>query len=337
MSEFLNEAWTAPDDLTLHAYVDGELTPEDAARVATWLQAHPTEAQRVLAWQAQRQQLQALRRDLLDETLPPRLLQAWARGAAPAAGGSPDSGPAATDAPPPASPRRWARARAANGPWLAVATLLLGLGLGWSLRPWLAPGAAERSLAQGPAAPVPTYVREAAAAHALYVPERRHPVEVGAEQQEHLVQWLGKRLGTPLRVPQLEGLGYRLVGGRLLPGGSSAAGSASVASAPAHELGLARAQFMYENAEGERLTLYVAMATAPATDRPGADRSEAAPAAFRFTSSGSGAAQRHSFYWQDGALRYALTGGADRTRLAAVAERVYRELNRDLTREPPPP
>ncbi|HMW24087.1 MAG TPA: zf-HC2 domain-containing protein, partial [Burkholderiaceae bacterium] len=78
MSEFLNEPWSAPDDPTLHAYVDGELTPEDAARVATWLQAHPAEAQRVLTWQAQRQQLQALHLDLLSEPLPPRLLQAWA-------------------------------------------------------------------------------------------------------------------------------------------------------------------------------------------------------------------------------------------------------------------
>lgn len=325
------------DDATLHAYVDGELTPEDAARVATWLQANPTEAQRVLAWQAQRQQLQALRRDLLDEPLPPRLLQAWDRGAAPAAGGSADAGPAATGAQPPASLRRWAQA--ANGPWLAVATLLLGLGLGWSLRPWLAPGAADRALAQGrslPApAPVPAYVREAAAAHALYVPERRHPVEVGAEQQEHLVQWLGKRLGTPLRVPQLEGLGYRLVGGRLLPGGAanvSGGDTAGAASAPANELTLARAQFMYENAEGERLTLYVAMATAP-----GAEQREAAPAAFRFTRSGSGATQRHSFYWQDGALRYALTGGSDRDRLAAVAERVYHELSRERSAEPARP
>lgn len=320
MSEFLNEPWTAPDDPTLHAYVDGELTPEDAARVATWLQARPTEAQRVLAWQAQRQQLQALRRDLLDEPLPPRLLQAWAAGtAAPAAAADHPAPPAALPQRVPA--RRWVLA--ANGPWRAVAALLIGLGLGWSLRPWLAPSAAGPAAIDGPAvaATVPIYVREAAAAHALYVPERRHPVEVGAEQQEHLVQWLGKRLGTPLRVPHLEGLGYRLVGGRLLPGGTGAASAA--------EAGLARAQFMYENAEGERLTLYVAMATPPANG-PAASGTTAArgdeAAAFRFTASGSGAALRHSFYWQDGALRYALTGGADRARLAAVAERVYREL-----------
>lgn len=319
----MSATWPPPDDPTLHAYVDGELTPEDGARVATWLQGHPAEAQRVLAWQAQRQQLQALRRDLLDEPLPPRLLQAWAAGsAAPAAEAQHPAPPAALPQRVPA--RRWALA--ANGPWRAAATLLLGLGLGWSLRPWLAPSAVGPAASDGQAvvAAVPTYVREAAAAHALYVPERRHPVEVGAEQQEHLVQWLGKRLGTPLRVPHLEGLGYHLVGGRLLPGGTGTA-----AAAPAPEAGLARAQFMYENAEGERLTLYVAMATPPAHG-PAASGTTVArgdeAAAFRFTSSGSGAALRHSFYWQDGALRYALTGGADRARLTAVAERVYHEL-----------
>jgi anti-sigma factor RsiW len=329
MSEFLNERWPPPDEPTLHAYVDGELTPEDAARVATWLQAHPAEAQRVLAWQAQRRQLQALRRDLLDEPLPPRLLQAWAVGAAAPADDA--ERPAPRTAQPQNLPTRRG-GLAANGPWRAVAALMIGLGLGWSLRPWLAPAAGAASTeSQAVAASVPTYVREAAAAHALYVPERRHPVEVGAEQQEHLVQWLGKRLGTPLRVPHLEGLGYHLVGGRLLPGGTGAA-----SAAPA-EAGLARAQFMYENGEGERLTLYVAMATPPANGPAASgasattaitptNRTDEPAAAFRFTASGSGAALRHSFYWQDGALRYALTGGADRARLAAVAEQVSREL-----------
>ena len=40
-------------------------------------------------------------------------------------------------------------------------------------------------------------------AYAVYAPEVRHPVEVAATQQEHLVQWLSKRLGRPLKVPDL--------------------------------------------------------------------------------------------------------------------------------------
>ena len=52
--------------------------------------------------------------------------------------------------------------------------------------------------------------------------------------------WLSKRLGTPSSVPHLSETGYELVGGRLLPGNSGPA-----------------AQFMYQDARGQRLTLYV--------------------------------------------------------------------------------
>ena len=85
-----------------------------------------------------------------------------------------------------------------------------------------------------------TWARRAAIAHIVYSPEVRHPVEVGADQEAHLVAWLSKRLGTPLKVPHLGDLGYTLVGGRLLPG----------------ERGPV-AQFMYQDGKGQRLTLYV--------------------------------------------------------------------------------
>ena len=51
------------------------------------------------------------------------------------------------------------------------------------------------------------FARQAAVAHAVYAPEVRHPVEVSAAQQEHLVQWLSKRLGRPLKIPDLVGTG----------------------------------------------------------------------------------------------------------------------------------
>ena len=61
-----------------------------------------------------------------------------------------------------------------------------------------------------------------------------------ADQEAHLVAWLSKRLGTQLKIPQLSGLGFNLVGGRLLPGDQGPV-----------------AQFMYQDAQGQRLTLYV--------------------------------------------------------------------------------
>jgi anti-sigma factor RsiW len=70
--------------------------------------------------------------------------------------------------------------------------------------------------------------------------ELRHPVEVNVSQEANLVQWLSKRLGRPLVVPNLTAAGYQLIGGRLLPAEEETA-----------------AQFMYQNGKGERLTLYM--------------------------------------------------------------------------------
>ena len=42
--------------------------------------------------------------------------------------------------------------------------------------------------------------------------ETRHPVEVGADEEAHLVQWLSKHPGYRLIVPDLNSLGFRLMG-----------------------------------------------------------------------------------------------------------------------------
>jgi len=83
--------------------------------------------------------------------------------------------------------------------------------------------------------------RQAMLAHAAYVPEVRHPVEVGASEEQHLLAWLSKRLSTPLRAPSLVDAGYHLLGGRLLP--------PTNASDPAP-----MALLMYENTGGHRLS-----------------------------------------------------------------------------------
>jgi anti-sigma factor RsiW len=132
-------------------------------------------------------------------------------------------------------------------------------------------------------------------AHIVYSPEVRHPVEVGADQEAHLVAWLSKRLGAQLNVPHLGSLGYTLVGGRLLPG----------------ERGPV-AQFMYQDGKGTRLTLYV---------RANADENR--ETAFRFAQErGIGV-----FYWLDHQLGYALSGDVEKSELLRVATAVYKQLN----------
>ena len=134
----------------------------------------------------------------------------------------------------------------------------------------------------------------AARAHMVYSPEVRHPVEVEAKEQEHLVKWLSKRLDMQLRVPLLTGEGFELLGGRLLPG----------VDGPV-------AQFMYQDPTGKRLTLYV---TKP---HKGDELT-----AFRFAQEGKVSV----FYWIDRDCGYALSGELDKTQLARVASSVYRQL-----------
>lgn len=171
-------------------------------------------------------------------------------------------------------------------PAAAVAWLALGALLGWFARDL---GQPELR------AELPAWAKRAAIAHVVYAPEVRHPVEVPAEQETHLVNWLSKRLGTPLKIPHLADLGYGLVGGRLLPG----------------ERGPV-AQFMYQDGRGQRLTLYVRV-----------NAEDSRETAFRFArENGVGV-----FYWLDRKLGYALSGEVAKDELLAVATAVHRQLN----------
>jgi len=275
------------DEATLHAYVDGQLTPYEAAEVAQWLQNHPDDAQRVLSWRSQRAALQGLHAEMLDEPLPPALLRRLQAAPATAANAA----------------QFWRQGLA------AACLLAVGLAGGWyGHASW--PGGASPPQASG--ASTPAFVRDAAIAHVLYQPEQRHPVEVSAAEQAHLVQWLSKRLGQPLRVPDLRADGFALMGGRLLPAGEAQGGGG--------DHNAARAQFMYESAQGQRLTLYVSVSPASPAGQA------AAPTAFRFAEQGQGAGLTRSFYWVDGALAYALSGPFGQEQLARLGSQVYAQL-----------
>lgn len=169
----------------------------------------------------------------------------------------------------------------------AAAILAVGVGLGLALAPQVLPRPETASAARN-------FPLRAASAHAVFVTEVRHPVEVDASQQAHLVAWLSKRLGTRLRIPVLASEGFELLGGRLL----------SANEGPV-------AQFMYQDSSGARLTLYVSR-------RGGTD----APTAFRFTQEGNVSV----FYWIDKDFGYALSSEVPRPTLAKVANAVYKQL-----------
>ena len=254
----------------LQGYVDGLLPQERLAEVAAYLEHHPEEAERLRTYRHQNQALHLLFDPVLDEPLPARLS---AR---------------------PSSNWELLRRYAA----VFIVAIFAGAG-GWYLH-----GAAQSSpvgwiaaVAGATRVDAPLMMaRRAAVAHAVYTPDPRRPVEVGADQEEALVRWLSKRIGADVHAPKLAPLGYELIGGRLLPG----------QSAPV-------AQFMYHDGAGRRLTLYVST-----------DQVQNKDTGFRFAQEGT----VNVFYWIDGKFGYALSGSIDRTELARIANSVYEQLDK---------
>lgn len=241
-------------EMDLHGYVDGQLDAARRAEVEAYLAEHPETCAQVQDW---RDQIQALHRqydDVLNEPIPLRLTQVSQRPLFP-------------------------RAIAAGIMWVACGVLA-----GWFARDAL-PSREVRAIA---------FANEALVAHALYVTEKRHPVEVPAAQEEHLVAWLSKRLDAPIKAPNLQANGFTLLGGRLLPGNDGPL-----------------AQLMYESSAGERLTLTVKHAIKPQAET-----------AFEILERNGTSV----FYWIDQQYGYALSGGIDKARLLAVAQSVESKL-----------
>jgi anti-sigma factor RsiW len=243
-----------PDEL--HAYVDGELAADRRAAVEAWLATHSDDAARVAEWRAQADAIRARYGAL--EAVPARL--------------------------DPANLARRSRSWRAIAAAAVFAAFAAGGVVGW--------------MARGASAAAPsrfdTFTAQAIDAHKVYVVEVRHPVEVTGAERAHLVQWLSKRLDHELRIPDLEAIGLKLVGGRLLPGPFGPA-----------------AFCMYEGASGERFTIYYA-------------RTDSQPSALRYRAGDRFAA----VYWVERGLAYVVSGPEERERLLAVAQAAYERIDR---------
>jgi anti-sigma factor RsiW len=184
--------------------------------------------------------------------------------------------------------------------YAAIAAWALVSGsVGWVLRgeTQSAPVVVEApSAIPAPSAQVASLPRQAAVAHVVYSPDVRHPAGIGADQEDQLVVWLSNRLGTPLKPPKLGGLGYELIGGRLLPGTSGPV-----------------AQFMYHDVTGQRVTLYVA------TELTESKRDTA----YRFAQQGP----VNVYYWHDRKYGYAVSAGIDKGELLRIATEVHRQVS----------
>ncbi len=252
----------------LHAYVDGELPPGRVDAVLTWLGAHPDQAALVAGWRAQAESVRARYASVAGEPVPNRLKVETLMRAGRTFG------------------RRWtAMAVAAS-----LAAFLIGGGTGWVARGASAPSRSGFDV----------LTTDALQAYKLYVVEVRHPVEVPGDERPHMTQWLSKRLGASISIPDLSSMGLKLVGGRLLPGPT----------------GEAAAFYMYEGNSGERFTIYCAKAASPET-------------ALRYKDADRVAA----FYWVDDKIAYVVSGPADRERLEQVTKAVYEQIDKTGSRK----
>ena len=243
-------------EFELHAYVDGALSDAQRAEVEAYLASHSEDAERVAAYRLQNEALRTQFGPIAEEAVPERLRKEQMRRA-----------------------KSWLPFAAAAG-WMT-----LGGVIGWQLQAYHSEQRMESS----------AWARRAAIAHVVYSPEVRHPVEVGADQETHLVNWLSKRLGTKVHAPRLDEVGMSLVGGRLLPGDSGPV-----------------AQFMYQTPAGRRITLYV--------------RAEARgqkETAFRYARESNVGV----FYWVDRNCGYALASAdLSKDELLRIATMVYKQI-----------
>ena len=255
----------------LHAYVDGELPADRSETVGAWLAANPEQAALVAAWRAQADSIRARYGAVASEPVPERLqLDQIIK----------------TDI---TYGRARGRSFAAMAAAAALVAFIAGGGAGW-----FAHGAASRSVSG-----TDIFAAEALDAYRLYVVEVRHPVEVPGSELAHLKQWLSKRIGHDLSIPDLSSMGLKLIGGRLLPGPTGAA-----------------AFYMYEGPSGERFTIYCAKSGGPET-------------ALQFRS----AEQLASFTWVDDKIGYVVSGPADRERLEAVTKTVYEQIDKSAPKK----
>lgn len=248
-------------DADLHAFVDGQLDPERRALVARFLKDHPERAKEVANWQRQNEAIDALYGPVGAETVPARL-----------------------------SAHRMARAihEERRGAWRQIAatflTVGIGLAAGWGLRDYTLPS---------PDSPT-VLMQSAIGAHELFVRQPIHPVEVAANESQHLTTWLSNTIDRHLVMPNLTSLGYTLVGGRILP---TEAGSA--------------AQVMYQTEDGTRITLFI---TPRQADQQLSQRFE--------TVNGVSA-----LYWANNSVTCTIVGDIPRTDMEAVARAVFQALS----------
>ena len=252
----------------LHAYVDKQLSPEKVEAVEALMKADAKVAQQVHQWQLQNKGINDLfaQKDFSD--IPDRLsLESMGNRLR----------------------NDQTEVHHKQGiPWfysLAASVLMVASGaIGWFSNEQTQPKSVNTT----------NFVNSAISAYQVYSVEVLHPVEVGADKRDHLVAWLSKRIDHPLKVPDLQAYGYKLLGGRLL----------------SMTKGRPAAQLMFENKEGKRVTLLV-------SKNPNYHNQ-----AFNLKND----KEINAFYWMDETMAYSIASEMNSDALRELSKTVYQQL-----------
>jgi anti-sigma factor RsiW len=174
----------------LHAFLDGALDERRREAVRRYLDAHPETKARFAAYEAQAAALREAMAPLAEEPVPAELsLNALVA-------------------------RRRKREIGRRQMAATAAVLCVGVLFGWFGRDAVSP----------PARGIHALGQEAVDNYRVYAFDSHRPVELASDQRGTLTRWVSERLDTPVQAPDLQGAGYRFLGGRLVttPNGPAA-------------------------------------------------------------------------------------------------------------------
>lgn len=244
----------------LHAYVDHQLPEDKQLAVKRLMHENPEVAMKVRKWQQQNKSLQALFPHESFTEVPERLHPTKIKN----------------------RPRGFRIT-----PFALVASFVLMISsgfMGWFLNEHYQLGQQDSR----------QFVNSSISAYQVYTVDTRHPVEIGADQTEHMLAWLSKRLKHLISLPRLQTHGFELLGGRLL----------------SMQKGSPAAQFMYENKKGERITYLVSKNTCYRNTN------------FNFKSTDD----INTFYWMDSGVAYSVSGEVSRSNLLAISKDINQQV-----------
>lgn len=259
-------------DVELHAFADRQLSVDEENKVIDFLERHPDRLQLLRGHMDDKRRISEATElddeptdvaiDTLADCLGDRLARHEKREKA----------------------RRWSARTVACVALIAV---------GWTAHTAYIDGPATRNgaltMASGEATAVPRFLADAAGAHSLFAPDQVHPVEYTADSEPAMREWFSSLFNTDIAVPHLEGIGFDLMGGRML----------ATAEGPL-------AQLLYENGRGDRVSLFFTK-----QQMDGSSEMKLVKVGKTFAS-----------YWQDDEFSYAVVEEAPGADIGVVATQI---------------